>query len=326
MRQRDRQGHSTVGILFLTLILLSPSLSSFAYATTSHRPSWTEQAMFHFGDEVFFVGQASCAKTSEEGRQRAFAQGVQEIVNYAQAQSLEGVRVTTQMVFEDISDPRCPSHTTTVWRLLRVDSRELVRLAHSARSQRLMRTRDEALSTVLHLPLGITRRDVFSLLGRPASIEIGQDGTSVLDYQSVIVVIGRDGRLIDWRPTQLDARGDNIHRVRHVKRPDLPVVTLNDQSKLPPLNVVYNKERFAESIVVTQRHGEWPICAVLNRAEIVAELLDGFRGSRPPVNPPTVNAWGEPTYDLHPYRRTSGLWTCREAQLFAPNPHDCRPW
>lgn len=326
MRQRDRQSHSTVSILFLTFMLLSPSLSTVSYATTSNRPSWTEQAMFSFGDEVFFVGHASCAKTSEEGRQRAFAQGVQEILNYTQAQSLEGIPVATQMVFEDSTDPRCPSHTTTVWRLLRVDSRKLVQLSHSARSQRFMRTRDEALSTAVHLPLGITRQDVFSRLGRPASITIGQDGTSVLDYQSLILFIGRDGRLMDWRPTQLSITRDTVHQTRHITRPDLPVVTLNDQSTLPPLNVVYNKERFAERAVPTQRRGGWPVCAVLDKAEVMAELWEGFRESRPAWNSQAVDAWGGPTYDLTPHRRTSGLWTCREAQLFTPNPHDCRPW
>jgi hypothetical protein len=331
MRQRDRQGHSTVSILFLTLILLSPYLSTFSYATTLTRPSWTEQAMFRFGDEIFFVGQASCVKTSEEGRQQAFAQGVQEILNYTQAQSLGGVRVTTQMVFEDPADFRCPHNTTTVWRLLRMDAIELARLSNLSRNSSFTARQEDSLSDTFRLRVGLTRREVLRELGRPLSIELGSDGSSVLDYQSLVIFIGKNGRLTGWQTTQ-SPPGNNPDQIGKYGTPrtdqlDLPVLGLNDQTTLPGLNIVYNSERFARpKMVVTQRYGGWPVCAVLDRAEIMAELLDGFRESRPPLNLPAVNAWRGPAYDLYPHRRTSGLWTCREAQLFTPNPHDCRPW
>lgn len=332
MRQRDRQSHSTVSILFLTLILLSPYLSTRSHATTFNRPSWTEQAMFRFGDEVFFVGQASCASTSEEGRQRAFAQGVQEILNYTQAKSLGGVRVTTQMVFEDPADFRCPLNTTTVWRLLRMDAVELARLSIRSRNQSFTVWQEDSLPATFRLRIGLTRREVLQQLGRPASIDVGPDGSSILDYQSLIIFIGKDGRLTSWQSTQSPSSGNNPDQIgtygtSRTEQLDLPVLVFNDQSTLPELNIVYNSERFARpKIVVTQWHGGWPVCAVLDKAEIMAELVDRFREFRPPFNPPTVSAWVGPAYDPYPHRRTSGLWTCKEAQLFTPNPHDCRPW
>lgn len=331
MRQRDRQCHSMVNLLFLTLILLSPYLSTFSYATTLTRPSWTEQAMFRFGDEVFFVGQASCAKTSEEGRQQAFAQGVREILNYTQAKSLGGVRVTTQMVFEDPADFRCPHNTTTVWRLLRMDTIELARLLNESRHSSFTARQEDSLPDTFRLRVGLARREVLRELGRPLSIELGSDGSSILDYQSLVIFIGKNGRLTGWQTTH-SPPGNNPDEIRKygippTDQPDLPVLVLNDQTTLPGLNIVYNSERFAHpKMVVTQWHGGWPVCSVMNKAEIAAELLDGFRESRSPFNPPPASSWDEPAYAPYPHRRTSGLWTCREAKLFTPNPHDCRPW
>lgn len=326
MRRREPTIHVAIHILVLSLLspCLYPAVPS--TAMTSDRPSWTEQAMFRFGDEVFFVGQASCASTPEEGRQRAFVQGTQEILNYVQAQSLDGVRVTTQKVFEDSADPRCPSPATTVWRLLRVDLSELTRLASRARGQRIAATRDRSADIALRLSPGLTRRDVLALLGRPVSIEIGQDGTSVLDYQSVIVSFGRDSRLTTWRLTRGTEIESDAHQARHTDRSDLPAVVLNDRSELPPLNIVYTGDRFRETIVITRWNGEWPVCALVDRGEIMAWLAERIREMLPSAEPTSVRPWITSVEALHPQPRTSGLWTCNEAKLFTPNPHDCLPW
>ena len=70
-----------------------------------NRPFWTEQALFHFGDDVFFTGRASCAPNVEEGRQRAYRAAVQEVKNFAQVQEVGGFPLDTQMVFEDLHPP-----------------------------------------------------------------------------------------------------------------------------------------------------------------------------------------------------------------------------
>src|SRR5213080_2691088 len=77
----------------ILLVLISPLPLSSASADSLNRPAWTEQAMFQFGSESFFVGQSSCAKTSEEGRQHAFRHGVQELLNYAQIRDVSGLYV-----------------------------------------------------------------------------------------------------------------------------------------------------------------------------------------------------------------------------------------
>ena len=140
------------------LILISPFLSNLTWADSLKRPFWTEQAMFQVGDDLFFVGQASCAKTSEAGRQQAFGQGVQEILNYAQARDVSGLSIDTQMVFEETASPGCSRSTVTVWRLLRVDAHRLMKLA--AASRRLQTMEDNQPSSMpraLPLSIGMSR-------------------------------------------------------------------------------------------------------------------------------------------------------------------------
>ncbi len=94
------------GLAGLILLVVVPAfIVSAAWADTFKRPFWTEQAMFQVGNDSFFVGQCSCAKTSEEGRQRAFGHGMQELMNYAQTRDASGLYVDTQMVFEEIDSP-----------------------------------------------------------------------------------------------------------------------------------------------------------------------------------------------------------------------------
>ncbi len=94
------------GLAGLILLVVVPAfIVSAAWADALKRPFWTEQAMFQVGNDSFFVGQCSCAKTSEEGRQRAFGHGMQELMNYAQTRDASGLYVDTQMVFEEIDSP-----------------------------------------------------------------------------------------------------------------------------------------------------------------------------------------------------------------------------
>src|SRR4051812_24278826 len=109
-------GRSHILLALLCLVALPAIVRSDA----STRPFWTEQAMFRFGDELFFTGRASCAHRAEEGRQKAYEAAVQEVLNYTQVRRLTGVPIETQMLFEEQGATGCPSGTVTVWRLLRI--------------------------------------------------------------------------------------------------------------------------------------------------------------------------------------------------------------
>jgi hypothetical protein len=169
---------------FVLLVIISPLLISSASADSLDRPLWTEQAMFQFGNDSFFVGQSSCAKTSEEGRQHAFGHGVQELLNYAQIRDVSGLYVDTQMVFEEIDSPGCPHNTVTVWRLLRVDTDRLAklvatshRLRNGERAQPSPTPRQHALS------LGMSRDEIFDRFGLPASITLHHDNGLTWEYR-----------------------------------------------------------------------------------------------------------------------------------------------
>ena len=115
---------------FIATSLLSLSLLvvSTAEAVENH-PFWTEQALFHFGDDVFFTGRSSCAPNVEEGRQRAYVAAVQEVKNFTRAQEIGGFPLDTQMVFEEPHPPDCPPGLVTVWRLLRAP-KTIARIPH----------------------------------------------------------------------------------------------------------------------------------------------------------------------------------------------------
>src|SRR5579885_2210686 len=118
--------------LFTVLLLVASGVQ----ADPSARPFWTEQAMFRFGDELFFTGVASCAGSAEEGRQRAYQAAMQEVLNYAGGGTLHGIPIETQMLFEDPSPAGCPSGTLTVWRLLRIPEVPLDALAKRRQQDR----------------------------------------------------------------------------------------------------------------------------------------------------------------------------------------------
>jgi hypothetical protein len=86
---------------YLVITLLSLALSLHGTWPVENRPFWTEQALFHFGDDVFFTGRASCAPNAEDGRQRAYVAAIQEVKNFSRTQEVGGFPIETQMIFED---------------------------------------------------------------------------------------------------------------------------------------------------------------------------------------------------------------------------------
>jgi hypothetical protein len=178
---------------------------SFSQAETPRRPFWTEQAMFRFSDDLFFVGEASCAKSPEDARQRSFDRGVQELLNYAQARSVAGLEIATQMMFEEPDAPGCPTGTVTIWRLLRVDADKVAALPKGMPRQPLSEE-SSSLSPAnpkdLTPRLGMSNEEALVRFGRPWSISIGQGGREVLwNYKrfGLTLVFDQDNFLKRWR-------------------------------------------------------------------------------------------------------------------------------
>lgn len=330
MRQRSLYNHNTLGFLLLSLAASVLSFSESSFAASLNRPDWTEQAMFRFSGDVFFVGEASCAKTSEEGRQRAFTQGMQEILNYTQSTSLEGLPVNTQMIFEDIADPRCPPHTITVWRLLRADSEILAHVLSRHRGNKTVPSFEDGSSPDPFLRVGLQRREVLHDLGRPLSIDFRPDGSSVWDYQSLMLYFGRTGQLAEWQSTKTRSSGGrstqaSADRTLRLSQSETPVLMLSDESVLPPLNIVYNGERFTRpKVVFSQWGGAWPACTVLDQAEVVAQLREEFLAQAYWIPQPSTPWNAPPQSSRYSKPRISGLWTCQEG-LLSPSHPDCRP-
>lgn len=189
-------------ILLQTLWLVYPLLAGAA----EHRPFWTEQALFHFGDDVFFTGRSSCAPSIEEGRQRAYLAAVQEVRNFTRAKDIEGFPLDTQMIFEDARPADCAPGFVTVWRLLRAPRAALESLA-----KRPSRGKPADISPILAQVMairnltprvGMLRDEVWSRYGLPRSIWARPDqGELIWDYAQfgLTIVFNQDDVLTRWR-------------------------------------------------------------------------------------------------------------------------------
>ena len=171
-----------------------------------NRPFWTEQALFHFGDDVFFTGRASCAPNVEEGRQRAYVAAVQEVKNFARVQEVGGFPLDTQMIFEDPHPSDCTSGLVTVWRLLRAPRTSLESLAtHTAPGRR------KDISPILAQTMairnltphiGMSRDEVWNRYGLPRSIWAHPEkGELTWEYAQfgLTIVFNHDDVLTHWR-------------------------------------------------------------------------------------------------------------------------------
>ena len=121
-------------VVAIALLLILPQMApDIARADSSLlRPFWTEQAMFRFGDEMYFVGVASCAPTSEAARSRAFEAGMKELNAYAQERDTSRLLIETAMIYEEPNATGCPKGTTSAWRLLRVNQAKVAALPKRA--------------------------------------------------------------------------------------------------------------------------------------------------------------------------------------------------
>ena len=105
---RAYMSHARWSVCPFALPLLTGTAMDFSQAQSSLRPFWTQQAMFRFGEELYFVGVASCARTAEEGRARAFEEALKELRVYAQDRDTSRLLVATQMIYEEPNPPACP--------------------------------------------------------------------------------------------------------------------------------------------------------------------------------------------------------------------------
>ena len=93
--------------IFIVILLFSNLLLA--------RPFWTEKSSYIQGSNLYAVGIAQKSSSISSGRQRAFKNAKQEIINYLQMRNLSGYKIQTQMTFEE----KQKDGTYTVWRLVK---------------------------------------------------------------------------------------------------------------------------------------------------------------------------------------------------------------
>jgi hypothetical protein len=171
------------GLVYLAVLISCGSAPISVLADAMPRPFWTEQAMFRFADDLFFIGRASCADTPDEGRQRAFARAIQELLNYTQRPGTAGLRIETQMVFEERDTAGCPGGTVTVWRLVRLDAMQMSRW-QAPREPPSRTTPARVVSQFAVLPtIGMSRDQIFERFGLPRSIVLGPAKDVIWEYK-----------------------------------------------------------------------------------------------------------------------------------------------
>jgi len=299
---RDSAARRVASFLsFLLLLIIPPLALDTAWADSLKRPFWTEQAMFQVGDDLFFVGQASCAKTSEAGRQQAFSHGMQEILNYAQAREASGLYVDTQMVFEEAASPGCARSTVTVWRLLRVDTHRLAKLA--AVSHRLKTIEDgppSSMPPIFPLSIGMSRDEVFDRLGLPASMTMRQGNEFTWEYRRYGLAVEFDRYMFVKRWTTIGAAAHESS----IRRSGQPLVIPNEAPIIDLTPRLRNLEQMEQEVGLT-------VSTVYNRAVFSQRQMPTY------IERSLTTAEVAPsTFNMSPPHnaisdKVSGLWTCR---------------
>lgn len=236
----------------LILILCLSLLSSLPTRAADNRPFWTEQALFHFGDDVFFTGRSSCAPSIEEGRQRAYLAAIQEVRNFTRAKEIEGFPLDTQMIFEDARPADCAQGFVTVWRLLRAPRTALESLAKHATPGKpadLSPILAQAIAIRNLTPrVGMLRDEVWSRYGLPRSIWARpEQGELIWDYAQfgLTIVFNQDDVLTRWWLNGPHPRSSDESTAPALQAPtignDLPTIDLT--TRLQQLEEQQDQER-----------------------------------------------------------------------------------
>lgn len=231
-----------LGSMFVALIL--HPMSGMA-GEADPRPFWTEQAVFHFGDDVFFTGRASCAPTAEEGRQRAYMAAFQEIKNFSHAEQVNGILLDTQMVFEEFHPTDCPAGSITAWRLLRVP-----RAALEALARRSGRGVPEDISPIVAQArairnmtphVGMLREEIWHRYGQPRSVWMNPEtGEAFWEYPQfgLTLVFDHEDLLKHWKLAGPSRHGGSMSSYgaeapppdrTHDSAQQLPAIDLTDR-------------------------------------------------------------------------------------------------
>jgi hypothetical protein len=242
----------------LVILIGVASLVSSAHGDDgSSHPFWTEQAMFRFGDEMFFTGRASCSPSVEVGRQQAYEAAVQEIRNFTRTNEIAGVTIETQMVYEAPESPGCAPNKVNVWRLLRVQTADLERLVRRARSTSPSAGLPSVAQAVRDrtLQVGMSNDQIWERVGQPRSITIlPQTGNAIWEYPQfgLILLLDEDERLKSWKltgahptpPTPIPSASHPLPHATH--REETPPVDLT--GRLQVLENETKNEHVAEAL------------------------------------------------------------------------------
>lgn len=190
------------------MMVVGMVLSSALLAVGASRPFWTEQAMFRFGEDLFFVGRSTCAPTAEVGRQRAYHAAIQEVQNYTRTAEIVNVQIETQMIYEEPNPESCREGQTSVWRLLRAPAQRLDRMNRMALQQSTpQETKGSGTGFYqkvrdLTPKVGMHKDEIFELFGQPRSITMFQKGTVIKwEYPRFGFILSFDGNgyLTGWK-------------------------------------------------------------------------------------------------------------------------------
>jgi hypothetical protein len=105
----------------MTLFFRTFCFILFGSSISVAKPFWTEKSNFIEGDRVFFVGIATNQKSVEIGRKTALQNASNELSNYLQSASTDGLTFHTQMTFEEKSK----GGAYDVYRLMFVEQAEV---------------------------------------------------------------------------------------------------------------------------------------------------------------------------------------------------------
>ncbi len=259
-------------MVYYPILLLS--LSVFASSTAEaaeNRPFWTEQALFHFGDDVFFTGRSSCAPNVEDGRQRAYLAAVQEVKNFTRSQDIGGFPLDTQMIFEDTHPADCVSGLVTVWRLLRAPRSALDSLARRGTPGKPADISPilAQVAAVRNLTprVGMLRDEVWNRYGLPRSIWARPEkGELIWDYAQfgLTIVFNQDDVLTRWRLTGPHPRSSEDTAPAPQPEP-------SPGKDLPAIDLTVRLQQLEEQQDLERRHEAQRYCS-LRFAEVPESL------------------------------------------------------
>lgn len=230
------------------LLIASGVFTCSAFAAVPAPPFWTELALFRFGEDLFFVGGASCAPTVQAGRDQAFQRGLQQVQQYGRLLSTVGLTVNTQAVYYGRAASGCPEKTVSVWRLVRLNAEQMTALPKAARSGPA-----EEPSTAPPDPpdltprIGMSRIEIMNRFGQASSMKTRRErGDIVWEYQDfgLSLEVDGDGVLKGWTLARPWARvaGSPIHKgmtpdtkpeTRPAQAQDAPPLDLRERRRGP---------------------------------------------------------------------------------------------